>query len=298
MRLVGAAVAALRRRPALFCLAAIAAVSGCTTSTAGDTTGPTGGSTTAAPSTTPGTTSETTATTIAEELVEGEVAVFLEELGIEIQSWGVSESSWDCIETGLIEGGYVDGLEDVGFIEALFFDEKAPLVEAPPEIERFMDGFFVLLADPQRGCLRPAEWTTVQQYLSANPIDYGFSTYGSDPTLDMLYDGCEAGSMADCDMLYLPADYGGEYEEFALTCGGRVEPIDPASEFCMSVMNDFSEEADLATQCESGFYVACDLLYLISSIGSAEEELAASCGGARDPDPATPCWLKFGMGSR
>lgn len=78
-------------------------------------------------------------------------------MGAEVRSWGVSESSWNCIEIGLTEGGYVDGLEDVGFIEALFFDETAPLVDAPPEIERFMDGFFVFLADPQRGCLRPAE---------------------------------------------------------------------------------------------------------------------------------------------
>lgn len=54
---------------------------------------------------------------------------------------------------------------------------------------------------------------------------------------------------------------------------GRVEPIDPASSFCMSVMNDFSEEADLVAQCESGFYVACDLLYLISSIGSPRRNL-------------------------
>lgn len=76
--------------------------------------------------------------------------------------------------------------------------------------------------------------TSVQQYLSANPIDYGFSMYGSDPVLDMLYDGCEAGSMADCDMLYLPADFGGEHEECALTCGaGWSRLILPAHSACL-----------------------------------------------------------------
>jgi hypothetical protein len=47
--------------------------------------------------------------------------------------------------------------------------------------------------------------------------------YGDDPELDALYDSCKDGDMQACDDLYLQCPFGSEYEEFADTCGGRVE---------------------------------------------------------------------------
>ncbi len=52
----------------------------------------------------------------------------------------------------------------------------------------------------------------------------GPDTYGDDPLLDALWDGCEAGDMADCDQLYFDSPIGSEYEEFGDTCGRRREP--------------------------------------------------------------------------
>jgi hypothetical protein len=48
-------------------------------------------------------------------------------------------------------------------------------------------------------------------------------TYGSDPALDALWDACAAGSGLACDNLYLESPSGSEYEDFANTCGNRVE---------------------------------------------------------------------------
>ncbi len=44
---------------------------------------------------------------------------------------------------------------------------------------------------------------------------------GDDPNLDLLYDACERGSGQACDTLFDDAPPGSEYEEFAVTCGGR-----------------------------------------------------------------------------
>ena len=48
-------------------------------------------------------------------------------------------------------------------------------------------------------------------------------TYGDNPTLDALWDACEAGDGAACDELYFSSGVGTEYEEFGDTCGGRRE---------------------------------------------------------------------------
>jgi hypothetical protein len=48
-------------------------------------------------------------------------------------------------------------------------------------------------------------------------------SYGDDPELDALWDACEAGSGSACDDLYYTSPGGSAYEEFANTCGNRVE---------------------------------------------------------------------------
>ena len=151
----------------------------------------------------------------------------------------------------------------------LFLDEDAPFAETPPEFRQFMEGIFIYLFDPQQGCLRPSEITAAQQYLGAAPE--GPLTYGSDPTLDMLYDGCGAGSLADCDMLFLGSEIGSEYEDYSLTCGSTTEPIDANITTCMLDQQDLSELSDLIAHCESGFYLACDVVYSTTLVGSADE---------------------------
>ena len=51
------------------------------------------------------------------------------------------------------------------------------------------------------------------------------SAYGDDPQLDLLYDACESGSGSACDQLFDLSAPGSEYEEFALSCGGRTREL-------------------------------------------------------------------------
>jgi hypothetical protein len=44
---------------------------------------------------------------------------------------------------------------------------------------------------------------------------------GDDPALDALYHACADGSGGACDRLFDQAPLGSEYEDFALSCGGR-----------------------------------------------------------------------------
>jgi len=48
---------------------------------------------------------------------------------------------------------------------------------------------------------------------------------GDDPQLDLLWDACESGAGAACDQLFELAAPGSEYEEFALSCGGRTREL-------------------------------------------------------------------------
>ena len=47
-------------------------------------------------------------------------------------------------------------------------------------------------------------------------MNYGYNAY-----LDNLYDQCADGNDQACNDLYFQSFGGSEYEEFALTCGGR-----------------------------------------------------------------------------
>lgn len=121
-------------------------------------------------------------------------------------------------------------------------------------------------------------------------------TVGSDPQLDLLLEGCVGGSFADCDMVFIGSPPGSEYEEVGNTCGGRNDPLD--GEGCMFHQDDFSELAAIEDQCEAGLFVACDLLFIISPIGSAANEVGNTCGGQRQPSETLGCVDQFGLGSR
>ncbi|QGG94980.1 DUF2510 domain-containing protein [Actinomarinicola tropica] len=59
-------------------------------------------------------------------------------------------------------------------------------------------------------------------------------TYGDDPSLDVLWEECEAGDGAACDDLYMESPVGSEYEEFGRSCGGRQE--DGSFDWCEDVL--------------------------------------------------------------
>ena len=48
-------------------------------------------------------------------------------------------------------------------------------------------------------------------------------TYGDDPDLDALWDGCADGDYAACDTLWIESPFGSDYESFAETCGAISE---------------------------------------------------------------------------
>ena len=56
-----------------------------------------------------------------------------------------------------------------------------------------------------------------------SPSDQPVDTYGSDPTLDALWDDCAEGDGAACDYLYFRSPIGSDYESFGDTCGRRFE---------------------------------------------------------------------------
>ena len=82
----------------------------------------------------------------------------------------------------------------------------------------------------------PDETTTT----TAGSSDGGDGTYGSDPTLDALWDDCDAGDYQACDDLYNESPSGSEYEDFGDTCGDRNEP----QGYCVDVYGDGSETTE------------------------------------------------------
>jgi len=56
------------------------------------------------------------------------------------------------------------------------------------------------------------------------PADW--AVIGDDEGLDAYAERCHDGVMDACDELYTLSDPGSDYEYYALTCGGRVEPRD------------------------------------------------------------------------
>jgi len=56
--------------------------------------------------------------------------------------------------------------------------------------------------------------------------------YGSDPTLDALWDACDAGDFQACDDLYDSSPFGSDYESFGATCGNRIQ----TDQYCTEAM--------------------------------------------------------------
>ncbi len=127
----------------------------------------------------------------------------------------------------------------------------------------------------------------------------GPQNYGDDAGFDLLYDACGEGDEAACDLLYWRTSINSEYSNFAAGCAGRSDgltdcwegidyladgtQVDPASPGLPPLM----------AACEEGDMIACDLLFLNSSPGSAAQAVANSCGG-KTAVPALPdCRTRF-----
>lgn len=98
--------------------------------------------------------------------------------------------------------------------------------------------------------------------------------YGDDPHLDELADYCSAGSLSDCDDLYLESPSGSAYEEFGSSCGAT-SYFDLTGDCAVDF--DSGLNANVGT-CDAGDMVACDALYWASPIGSLYEAFGAFCG--------------------
>lgn len=207
---------------------------------------------------------------------------------------GLSDSSWECVEAGLRADGYVDelaGLNEAQLEEIDDFSPGTPLSDLPPEVEHFMEGFFFHAFDPSVGCVSPSE-------LSALGAAADFSDPETIAITELLTTGCQGGSLADCDMLFLITEVSSSAETVAVTCGSRNQPLDFLSTSCIIEYQSDPDYQVLVDECGTGFNLACDLLYVISPVGSENETMGASCGGQRDPEHVLPCSAVYGYGTR
>ena len=126
------------------------------------------------------------------------------------------------------------------------------------------------------------------------PMDGRSMNYGDNAYLDNLYDQCADGNDQACNDLYFQSFAGSEYEEFALTCGGRDCDITT-----LGIPMNYGDDNyldDLYDSCADGDDWACQLLWEESPVDSEYESFALTCGG-RDCEIETPNTVPWGGGS-
>ncbi|MDO5495014.1 MAG: hypothetical protein Q4G64_04815 [bacterium] len=108
--------------------------------------------------------------------------------------------------------------------------------------------------------------------------------YGTNPTLDALWDDCAAGDMEACDSLYRAAPAGTEYNHFGSTCG---ETEGPSYGGCdLGVVGAYGSDRhldELWDECEAGDMEACNDLYWSSPVSSEYEDFGSTCGATESP---------------
>ena len=131
-----------------------------------------------------------------------------------------------------------------------------------------------------------------------------YGSYGSDTSLDRLWDRCEGGDWQACDDLFWDAPIGSAYEDFGDTCGNRqpsstnINCVDAFGGGTANVDPGGSSDAALDvlwSACEGGDWEACDDLYWQSPVGSAYEAFGDTCGN-RSSSSAS-CVEEFGGGA-
>jgi len=128
----------------------------------------------------------------------------------------------------------------------------------------------------------------------------GPQAYGDDARFDAMYDDCVDGDVRACDLLYLQASEGSEYDEVASTCAGA----SPAGDvFCWpqtEVDDTGAAPADspalplLAADCEAGDLTACDLLFRLAPVGSEYEQIGDTCAGRVAVGALPDCRTRLG----
>ena len=205
---------------------------------------------------------------------------------------GVSPSSAQCVADGMREGGYVDDLS--ADFEQMNFSVSSGLAVSP-ETQRFLEGLFHYMYDPSQGCLSPAEIAHIE---ATGPSP------ANDPRIlsvvNQLTAECSEGSMAGCDMLWYMSVAGSDAEALAESCGGQFAPLNFEVTSCVSRTQDSAAFDGLVDDCNAGFFVACDALFRLTTVGSVEESLALTCGGKRESAEVgqVPCSVAYGLGAR
>ncbi len=113
-----------------------------------------------------------------------------------------------------------------------------------------------------------------------NPVPDA-TTYGDDPDLDVLWDDCTLGGLSSCDLLYLTANAGTDYEAFGGSCGDRGVTLSGSCADNLPFPYTYGDDPDLDSledDCLAGDMGACDALYFAASSGSAYEEFGGTCG--------------------
>lgn len=175
--------------------------------------------------------------------------------------------------------------------------QMVPILFTADALEPAVKTMLANPTDVQADCAEPAYGVVPDGWDVEGWGDYEQSeaaTYGDDSGLDGLWDACAAGDLGACDELYLSAGWGTEYEEFGATCGQISEPAygmcqvhadwDAEQERVVAEQERADAETSAAlnallTSCEGGDMQACDDLQWEASYGSAEYDVAESCGG-------------------
>ncbi|WP_256839232.1 trypsin-like peptidase domain-containing protein [Ornithinimicrobium faecis] len=204
----------------------------------------------------------------------------------------------------ITQDGAVAGVVTLMLIERSQL-QMVPILFTADALQPTVEGMLANPSDVQADCDEPAygvvpDGWDIEGWDGAESSE---AAYGDDPGLDSLWDSCASGDLAACDELYLSSGWGSEYEEFGATCGQTAEP---AYGMCQAyadwdaeaaAIEDEQQRADAEAQaaldalrasCEGGDMQACDDLQWEASYGSAEYDVAESCGG-HFPDGWASC---------
>ena len=142
-------------------------------------------------------------------------------------------------------------------------------------------------------CLDPESLAFVLRTAGSGP-----QSYGDDPDLDALYEGCDQGDEQACDLLFYLTTDGSEYRNLAVDCAGRGDGLS----YCVPGMEVDDEGritvdsiglTTLESACLDGVMIACDLLFLSAPLGSDFERVGFTCGDRIAVGAVPDCRSRF-----
>lgn len=196
---------------------------------------------------------------------------------------GVSAASTECAIDGLIDAGADKKVAD------LDVDSSGALDPAGTQILSALADDFENVLDE---CLTDEE-------LLAFSKSTDVTSFGSNPGLDRLWTACTEGEFSSCDLLWVvgdimnTSDTPSDYTRFGDTCGERT--VGPSQSWCVDLYGAGVDTGLLRSECDSGDFESCDLLYIYSRQGDpALSEFAVTCGERVESDDI-PCMFRFGQ---